>query len=199
MTGSGKSTFAYRYMVNAPVVCRFLFDDLGRHSTRLNIRPASTAAELEAALQTRWVLFRPHRMFPDGNFDEAFSYFCKWALEASQRGPGRKIFHADEIWQYQSNYTIPPALSALYKLGREENVEVLAATQEPHKLNATLLGQNTEVVSFYLDEPLSLDKLKGLGFNPDEIRNLPLGKFIAINRLSKCRLSGTVFKPDKMR
>src|SRR4051812_40765518 len=100
MTGSGKSTFAYRYLLNAPAACRFLFDDLGRAATRLGARPCFTANELEAALATRWVIFNPHRMF-EGNPKQAFLFFCDWVLNVSKRGPGKKLVLVDEIWQWQ--------------------------------------------------------------------------------------------------
>ena len=59
----GKSTFAFRYLFNAPgVICRFIFDDQGRDGRRLEewgigIRPCFTAAELDTALATQWVVF----------------------------------------------------------------------------------------------------------------------------------------------
>jgi len=48
-----------------------VFDDLGQIAARLAVRQANTAAELEAALSSRWVVFNPHRMFP-GDASGAF-------------------------------------------------------------------------------------------------------------------------------
>ena len=62
MTGSGKTTFALRYLLNVSAACRFVFDDLGQVAARLRIPHASTSAELEAALSMRWVVFNPHLM-----------------------------------------------------------------------------------------------------------------------------------------
>lgn len=192
MTGSGKTTFAIRYLLNVPAACRFVFDDLGQMAARLRLPHASTAVELEQALATKWVLFNPHRMFP-GQLTNAFRFFCHWAFEVSRRGEGKKVFVGDEIWRFCSPHAIPVELATLAQMGRAENVELVCATQLPHKVNASITGSATEVVSFRLDEPLALARIKDLGGDPDQIRDLPLGSFVAWNRLSRGRLTGTVF------
>ena len=192
MTGSGKTTFAIRYLLNVPAACRFIFDDLGQISARLKLRHASTAAELEAALGTRWVCFNPHRMFP-GDAAAAFRFFCDWAFNASRRGPGKKVFLADEVWRWCSPQAIPRELAALAQMGRAENLELMTATQLPHKIHASLTGQATEVVAFRLDEPLALSRMREIGADPDQVKSLPLGNFVAWNRISGGRIGGKVF------
>ena len=92
MTGSGKTTFALRYLLNVPAACRFVFDDLGQVAARLGLRQAGTAAGLEAALASRWVVFNPHRMFP-GQVVEAFAFFCQWAFaQLAQHGKRHQKF-----------------------------------------------------------------------------------------------------------
>src|SRR5215831_3562924 len=117
MTGSGKTSFAFRYMLNVPAACRFIFDDLGQAAARLHVRHASTAAELEAALSTRWVVFNPHLMFK-GDCIAAFRFFCQWAYDCARRGPGKKVFFADEISRWCSPQGIPKELAALAQMGR---------------------------------------------------------------------------------
>lgn len=192
MTGSGKSTFAYRHLVNTPAAARFVFDDLGRAATRLNIRPCYTAAELEAALVTRWILYNPHRMFP-GDPKTAFKFFCQWVYDVSRRGPGKKLLLVDEVWQWQDNMQIPRELALNVQTGREEHIELVCATQLPHKVNASITGQSTELVCFRLQEPLALARAKELGADPDVVKNLPLGSFVSYNRLSGASLAGKVF------
>lgn len=192
MTGSGKSTFAYRHLINTPAAARFIFDDLGRAATRLNIRPCFTAAELEAALATQWVIFNPHRMFP-GDPKTAFKFFCQWVYDTSRRGPGKKLFLVDEVWQWQDNMQIPRELALVVQTGREENIELVCATQLPHKVNAAITGQSTELVCFRLGEPLALARVRELGGNADEVSALPMGKFVSYNRLAIGSLAGEVF------
>lgn len=192
MSSSGKTSFAIRYLLNVQAACRFIFDDEGQIAGRLGLSHASTANELEAALSSRWVLFNPHRMFP-GKLKAGFLYFCQWAFDVSARGPGRKIFFADEIWRMVTPQDMPYQLALVCQTGRTRGMELMTATQLPHKLHSSITGQCTEVVSFRLDEPLALASVKEMRLNPDEVANLPLGKFLARNRLSGRVLSGRMF------
>jgi len=192
MQGSGKTTFALRYLLNAKPACRFIFDDLGRAATRLRLRPVYLADELEAALATRWVVFNPHRMFP-GETRAAFAFFCQWTYDASRRGPGKKLFLADEIWQWQTNFQIPHELALVVQTGREENLELVCATQLPHRLNASITGGATELVTFRLQERLALECVEALGADRVETAGLPLGYWTSYNRISGTRFSWRVW------
>jgi hypothetical protein len=193
MTGSGKTTFEILYALNAEgVTCRFFFDDLGRFAKRLRLTPARTARQLEEALQTRWVVFNPHGMFP-GKPAEAFGFFCQWVYDVCRRGEGKKLFIVDEAWQHMSAHGVPDKFALVALTGREENIELVCGTQMPHWINAAITGQATELVCFRLDEELALKRVKQLGIDPETARNLPLGQFVALNRLTRGRLSGRVF------
>lgn len=193
MTGSGKTTFALKYLLNAPdIACRFIFDDLGRFATRLRIRPAYTGRELEAALSARWVVWNPHRAFP-GDTRAAFRAFCAFVFEACKRGPGRKLVVVDELWQWCSADAIPRELALVAQCGREENIELVTCTQRPELVNASITGSATELVCFRLDEPDALRTVRKLGADPEAVAALPLGAYIARNRLSGGILSGKMF------
>jgi hypothetical protein len=192
MTGSGKTTFALRYLLNAPVACRFIFDDLGRAATRLRIRPAFTARECEEALATRWVVFNPHRMFP-GDTKNAFRWFCQWVFDCARRGGGKKLLLVDEVWQWQTNQEMPRELALCVQTGREEALELVCCTQLPHKVNASITGQSTELVCFRLGEPLALARVRELGADPGAVQALPLGAFMAWNRLTGGKICSRIF------
>ena len=51
---------------------------------------------------------------------------------------------------------LPRELALCVQTGREENLELVCATQLPHKVNASITGQSTELVCFRLDERLAL-------------------------------------------
>ena len=110
-----------------------------------------------------------------------------------RRGVGKKLFLVDEVWQWQNNHEIPRELALCVQTGREENLELVTATQLPHKVNASVTGQCTELVCFRLGEPLALSRIKELGANPDEVRELPLGSYVAINRMTNGMLRGKMF------
>lgn len=192
MHGSGKTTFAFRYLLNAECVCRFIFDDMGRAATRLRVRPAYTARELELSLASRWCVFNPHRMFP-GETDQAFKFFCQWVYDVSKRGPGKKLVLVDEVWQWVSPHAIPREFAQMVQAGREENIELVSCTQMPHRLNSSMVGQATELVCFRLQGHLALDCVELFGVDRDTVSKLPLGTFYALNCLTSDTLSGRVF------
>ena len=183
MTGSGKSTFAYRHLLNTPAACRFIFDDLGRAAVRLRLRPSYTSVELETAVPSKWVIFNPHRMFP-GDPKSAFKFFCDWAYKVSQRGPGKKLVLVDEVWQWQDGRVMPKELAMIVQTGREENIEFVCCTQLPHDVNDAITGQSTEMVCFRLDEPKALARIRELRADSELVRNLPLGSFISYDRVT---------------
>ena len=76
---------------------------------------------------------------------------------------------------------------------REENLELVCATQLPHKVNAAITGQSTELVCFRLEEEKALDRITELQADRAAVETLPLGSFISYNRLSGASLAGKVF------
>lgn len=192
MTGSGKTTFAIRYLLNVATACRFIFDDLGRFAKRLDLIPARTLNECEAAVASRWVVYNPHTMFP-GKPKNGFNWFCEWVYKKSKQGPGHKVFCVDEVWQWQDGRSVPDELLTIATTGREEGIELMTCTQYPHWTNASLTGSATELVAFKLCETDALDEVKRIGLDKAEVAALPLGKFIALNRLLGQKLSAKLF------
>lgn len=192
MTGAGKTTFALRYLVNIEPACRFLFDESSRWSRRLPIEPCFDFDECEGALPSRWVLFNPLRLYPD-NYEQAFEDYCQWVFNASTRGPGAKILGIQELWQWCDSRTMPRSFRLCCQAGREYGIQLLLDTQEPHRINSSVIGQTTELVTFRLQDPKSWDCIRELGGDVEKVKQLPLGKFIALNRLSGGMLSGRIF------
>lgn len=211
MTGSGKTTFVIRYVLNtgtpesgdAPPACVFIFDDMNRVWPRLKIKPHYTAAELEAALATRLVCFNHELMFPLLNFEPsrgiptpmhaAFRFFCRWVADVAGRGPGRKVVCLPEVWRFCTEDSLPPELALLAQAGREFGVELVLDTQRPETLNPSLTGQCTELVCFKLASKEALNAVRGMGADRDLVEGLPLGQFVAYNRLTGQQLQGRVF------
>ncbi len=123
----------------------------------------------------------------------AFAFFCQWAFDASRCGPGKKVFLADEVWRWFSPGSIPRVLAQLAQAGRMENLELMTVTQLPHRVNASITGQATELVCFRTDERLTLDRVEELGAGRTIVQELPLGSYLALNRLSRGRLCGRLF------
>ena len=60
-------------------------------------------------------------------------------------------------------------------------------------MNSSVSGQATELVCFRIDEPLDLRRVAELGADSEQVKNLPLGAFVAINRITRATLTGKVF------
>ena len=203
MTGSGKTTFVLRYLLNhePEPACRFIFDDLNRMCPRLKLTPCLTPAQLEASLATRWSAFNPWRMLPQfgGDAKKAFAWWCDWVFHCAGRGPGKKLVVIPEVWRHCNLDTIPPGLALLAQAGRELNVELVMDTQRPELLNPSLTGAVTELVCFRLmsSEALrAVEKLcrdSGIAAHREQVAGLPLGSFRAWNRLSGGSLAGKLF------
>jgi hypothetical protein len=201
MTGSGKTSFAFRYLLNAPVAARFIFDDRGQAANRLQKKHVGTANECEAALLSRWIVFNPSRMFrgclPGTEAGEnALRWFCNWCYDASRRGRGRKILLIDELWKWCNTRKLPIELATVAVEGRVENLELVTATQTPEKIPFSIRGSATEVVLFKLQHAKAfeaLDELQLPGFDPAEIQALPLGSYVAFNRISGAVYRGRIF------
>ena len=192
MTGSGKTTFVFKYLRKSPAVCRFIFDDQGQASARLKIPLAGTEAEMNRALSLRWVLFNPHIMFP-GDLAAGFKFFCQYVFDVSKGGPGWKQVLIDEVWRFQDRDEMPKELAVIAQMGRVERLELITATQMPHKVNASITGSSTEMICFRLDESVQLRKVGELGGPAEKIRALPLGAYLSIDRLTREIRAGKVF------
>ena len=195
MSSSGKTTFAFEYLKKSPVACRFIFDDQGQASARLKIPLSATRAELERSLATRWSLFNPHVDYP-GDIPGAFVFWCKWVFDVCKRGPGRKQVFVDEVWRHVSPTSLPQEFAVLIQQGRVEGIEVITATQRPHKLNEAILGNIVELVCFRLQHRLALQALSDLDIDDAEvqkIQNIPLGSFRSYNLQTGKIVAGKVF------
>lgn len=192
-SGSGKSTFALRYLVaERSFVCRFLFDPEGEFSTRLKLSAARTAEECELAIEDGFVIFDPHSMFP-GRMSEALEWFCAFAFEASSKMGGSKILLVDEAWKYCSPGSIPMALANCIQTGRKRGLGMAFATQRPNRLNESITNEVTECVCFRLQGVNALERVGEMGADSDEVAALPMGSFVALNVDSGSELRGRLW------
>jgi hypothetical protein len=199
MTGAGKTTFVNRYLLNDDsAACRFMFDDLNRMWPRLRLKPCFTQRQLEESLATRWSAFQPLRLFP-GDTKAALRWWCRWVFHVANRGPGKKLVVIPELWRHCNPDSIPSELALLAQAGRELDVELIVDTQRPEQINASIVGAATELICFKLmsSEALrAVEKLwrdSGIAAARETVAALPLGTFIAWNRLSGASLAGRLF------
>jgi hypothetical protein len=180
LSGTGKSTFALRYLVNAPLAVRFCFDVEGEFAERLGLPPAREPYDLQLHACQGWVLFDPHQLFA-GRIEEAFSFFCEWTYRFSERVPGKKVLVVDEVWKYCTPNAIPPELALVTQSGRKRGLALLVNTQLPNKLNGSILNEVSEFVSFRLQQDKALEKAAEYGFDLEELKALADLQFVARN------------------
>lgn len=193
VSGSGKTTWALRYLVHDPgLSLRLVWDADGQLSARLGLPSAQTQEDLAAALEDGWVVFDPNVMFP-GRHGQGFAWFCQWAYQVAASRPGRKVLLVDEVWRYCTNTAIPQALAECIQTGRVRQLDTMFCTQRPNRLNEAITNEATELVAFRLQGANALKCVESLGADPDAIWNLPPGRWEAWNLETGGRTSGRVF------
>jgi hypothetical protein len=206
MTGSGKTTFGIKYLLNSPAACYLIFDWNDRIGPRLPFHTCYTANELETAVASRWVIFNPKRMFEGAMFDKkqgtkALRFFASFARDVVKRGRGKKFFYVPEVWNFCTEDSIPPELAMLCQDGRQDEVEVIVDTQRPELINESIMGNCTELVCFRLQGLDALRTVGKYGMDEQKVANLPIGylksRFIALNRLTGATLEGNPFDPPR--
>jgi len=188
MSRSGKTTLGIRYLLNAPLHYRFIFDPdpgefnplLGEYEDRLKIPACNNLAEMAESLCRGWVVFYPYQMFP-GEVEKAFEWFCQWVFEISLTLPGNKLFLADEVWRYCSPQAIPFHLTRIIKEGGKRRLRTLVNTQEPQRLNGRIVAEMSELVCFRLQLEKALDFVESHGFSRSEVSQLQPLQCVARN------------------
>jgi DNA helicase HerA-like ATPase len=193
-SGSGKTTFALRYLVaRQDVTCRFLFEEPKRDLTlRLRLPDAETAEELEVAAADGWAIYYPATMFP-GDWAAGLDWFTGWSYAAAAAMPGRKILFVDEVWKYSDPARLPSGLARWIQDGRSFGLETVFVTQRPNRLNEGITNEATELVTFRLQGANALSRVKELGADPEEVRDLPPGSFTALNCETGATLRGRLW------
>jgi hypothetical protein len=199
VSGCGKSTFCIRYLLNAPLSCRFLFDpypgefnqQCGEFADRLKLTTATDLYSLNLSLCKGWVAFDPQTLVPE-ELQAAFVFFCDWSLHMSQRLPGQKVIVVDEAWEYTSPHFIPVEMARIVRGGSKAGLRMLINTQEPHRLNDSIMNGVSEFVTFKLESDKQLDCVEKKGFDRQEVRSLQPLQFISRNIDSGGTLRGKI-------
>ena len=191
-SGSGKSTYFTRYVINAPYPRRFLFDHEGEFQARLGIRAATNEAGLLDSLRRPWTIYDPAEQFP-GDTEAGFAFFCEWVFEMSRRLPGAKLFCCDELQKLVGTNTVSWELALLLETGRRYGVDAIMISQQPNLIHNRVRGQLTECVTFQQIEPNALKFLEEIGYDGEAVKALRPGEFWARNLTSLGEARGRVF------
>lgn len=182
VSGSGKTSFALRYLVaREDFTCRYAIESpkMDIHA-RLGLCLAETPEELELAGEDGFVIFNPAQMFP-GDRVAALEWFADWSYYHAAKRAGRKILFVDEVWRYCNPQRFPIPLGQWVLDGRGLGMETIFCTQEPNKLPSAIVNERTEAVCFRLQGDKALDEVEGWSFDRSEVFALPPGSFVALN------------------
>lgn len=193
-SGTGKTSFAVRYLLNSRFSTRLIFDPDGEFAQRLRLPAVGRAVDLDLWWRRGWVCFDPSVHFAGRN-EDAFRWFLAWAMDVAKGIPGgTSLLVVDEAWKYCSPHAIPPEFAAVLQTGRKVGLQGMFLTQRPAKLNGAVHNETTETVSFLIHEAAGLEKLEAEHeLSGPEIRALSPGQFVAVNRLSRAVLRGRLF------
>lgn len=179
-SGTGKTTYALKFVANAKARCVFLFDAEGEFSESMKLAPARTTFELDMAIAAGWVCYDPHIMFP-GRLEAALEFFAKLALAAAGRMQGRKFFVVDELGRYLTGTSVPQPLKTLVQTGRRHGLDGVFIAHQPNELHNTVRCQLSEVVCFQLTDETALEFPRRFGFDVEAVRNLGPHHYICRN------------------
>ena len=177
-SGTGKTTFAEKYLRGTSAEVRFIFDREGEWAHRLKMPQVGNHARMVDMLKTGWVLFEPDSMF-SGRHEDAVEFFADWSLKVSARIPGRKVFVVDELQLLVSGHQIGPHVKTIIQTGRRYGVDFVLIGQAPNLIHNAVLGQLTEVVFFRLTNERALEFPQESGMDVEKIRNLPDWHYVA--------------------
>jgi len=179
-SGTGKTTYALKFISHAPARHVFLFDPEGEFAERLQVQPCRTVYELDQAIASGWICFDPHTMFP-GELETALGYFASLTLRAAAMLPARKLFGVDELGNYVTGATVSKPLKKIVQTGRRYGIHGVFIGQQPNELHNTIRCQLSEVVCFQLTDETALEFPKKFGFDTEAVRTLPPFHFICRN------------------
>jgi len=189
--GSGKTTFTFRYLANARLDYRFVFDHTGQYAAAFGIAPQQDMFDLAIGLIRGWVVFDPSKIW-SGRGQEGFAWFAGWAFERAKELPGRKVFVVEEGWKFLTPRRHPVEVEQWTCEARNYGGAAWFNVQRPGKLPEFVRSECSELVCFHLDEEDTLDWPEQKGMIRDELKALPNFHFVSRHIDSRAELRGRV-------
>lgn len=177
--GSGKTSIAVRLLFGWEARWRFVFDHCGQWAAKLG-RPRQTTLKAcgEALARDGLCIFDPLPAYGAANLRQAFAAFCQFTIDASRRLNQGKVLVVEEFQDVcpKGSAQLPYSICEVIHSGRREKLDILALSQTPSGVHPDFRAQVTRLAAFGFSDELSLNWLRGFGFNKadlDELRNLP--------------------------
>lgn len=180
-SGSGKTTLYLKLWSKWRAKYKFAFDPDRELSRKLGL-PAceSVEAMLLCVKAQKPVVFDPAKLFP-GDYTSGLAFFCRWTYEVCRVLNGRKVLGLDEVqkWVKVGPSGTPQSLIEILDAGRREELDcVFVCNKGMNKLSDEVRGQLTEIYLLRLADRLPLRWAEEEGFNPEEVKILPVGRYV---------------------
>ena len=189
-SGTGKSTYWTKYVLNSYHVKKFVFDHEGEFAFRHGMQPVYELTD-EIVARNQFIIYDPSEQF-EGDVATAFDYFCDLCFRVCKTISGPKLFCADEMQKLVDTYNITPELSSLMETGRRYEIDTAFVGQQANLLHGRLRNQLTECVTFRQIDERAIKFLADVGFDETAIRALENLNFIARNLRTGTQISGKI-------
>jgi hypothetical protein len=191
-SGTGKSTFYTRYILNAIYDRKFIFDHEGEFQQRLDCGACYKLSELPAWTQEfPVVVYDPSEEF-SADLPLAFESFCKFVFEASKQLPGKKLMCCDELQKLIGVNTVSRPLAAILETGRRRGLDTIMVTQQANAVHNRVREQLTEIVTFKQLTDNAIEFLAQMGFSAEELRGLEPLHYVDRNLLTGKEYRGEI-------
>lgn len=205
VSGTGKSTYAERFLVNAyrrEYNTLFIYDWQGEFSQRLRVAPCLSIEQLELKAKEGIVCFDPSQEF-EGQAYEGLQFFADWSFQVSKLADMRshpdlarypRMLVVDEMQLLTGTAGIPHEVQTVTETGRRWGLDFLLISQQINQLHNTLRNQATEVVTFRHEDRYILDVMEELGFDRQQVSTLTNpGGFLCRDRRRSKTTQGNLF------
>lgn len=189
-SGSGKSSYFNKYLLNADYDKFFIYDHEGEFAFRNNISSSFAITE-EYVTQNRYIIYDPTIEW-EGDIQDGFNYFAELAFRLSQSLPGTKLFACDELQKMVGVHEVTYELALLVETGRRYGIDTMFVSQQPNIIHNRLRNQLTEVVTFAHVDKRAMDFLTDVGFEENELLTLKDLEFISLDLRTMKQIRGEI-------
>lgn len=175
-SGSGKTTYAERYIIGSHHPRVFLFDHQGEFTERLHLPPVLSFDRIRPRAETERLVCYDYSQEHPGRLEECFDGFCDEVFDISRYHLEPMKFDClmvcDEVQKCSSNANCPKPLKNILQTGRRFGVDSCCITQQPNRIHNEQREQVTELVLFNLMDENSLKFVAQMGKNTEEVQAL---------------------------
>jgi hypothetical protein len=178
-SGSGKTTYMLRYVENCKHDHIFIYDHKFEFATRLGVQTVFDIDDCARRVQEghKFISWNGTEDYP-GDSEGAFSFFCEWVFEVSKAIQKNCLFVGDEVNRFTGASDMGWEFGQLIEDGRLQGLDFIGTSHAANQIHNRLRLQLSEIVALKTIDPRPLQFLEENGFDPEEVKALPVGAFI---------------------